>query len=1303
MPVSDIAPLIAQEHDDIVPLIGAGLGVAAGLPSADELGEVLRERTGLEIEAAESFGAVCREIERLADLNELQRLAGEAIRTFKPDPTSSLMAIARCPSALILTTNYDKAIERSVEEIGRKPVPLCLDNPRIGEAPKEGEVFIVHLHGVAERPETMILTTAQRSRLIGDETFRYRLRSLVLGRRVVALGLRLSAEEPHLRAALRTLGSVAAERQPLVILPGQEIDEELSILDADRLVELHRCDPSQDYLEVRQCAQLIAPRQADPVDAVAAQAPRVSPPFLPPPLLGPDQLTDSRDPFTSAMMAESHLGSWAELRELADARRACLVAAPGRGKTWALRALGEANAGRAVFCDLRGLRLDKVDPARAFAQLAVREGAAFDEQTAVPSREALREGSYLFLLDGLEEASLADHPKVVAVIVAAAEQWPQHAYVVATRPTAGAELLLEGGFLEFVLEGSEGWGRRYLIASGATEEQIDRLFDIAPTIGTQLAIPRYAARIADELREETEQGVPLARGALERLMRGERRNLEEAAQRLGIELTAMVSWARKLAAVVELRSQTSATIADIEALPGPIDSTSNAVCEELVQVALLRDLPDRARFTAQVSQEALCADAILASADPLAALARLTMAQVDGRLVFRDDIEHTLDLVFEGAPGDLRAQLREFDELRWARTQRGGDPQEVAEAIKVLRDWHRQRRLWIPYRGDNQLRGPGEAVKALHRAAPEVLSSMRTEIESDCRAMERTARGNAVELLTLLPVGEQTESILGALLADPDDVVRRHAAHAVEHFKLSGLSDELWAAWEAERDELALQAIGLALVELLDAQELPAAIGLLRKKRRGWQRISHQLLHRLELSTVASLLASGSLALEDARVVLDHRLEQSAPLGATEAEALGAILLLGGGRSGPGEGERIAETLAEHPEAALRGAEIVASDEASFLDLFWASGIDPKVLAGFAAGPLGDQIAALLERVQWRERSGRQPQSPEADEEASEPNRPGNLAEILDILGEENVPTDYWLMKLPQEDEEVQRRVFDLAEGWYPYEPATATNGFRAAVVSWTVLDHRVDETRWLAILGAGIGHYVVRVDEWLARQWNDRWAGAAAARIGALENPNDLALAARAIPEWTPELRSLFIKRLCELRDETLSITVIQRLKELDDIEGLREVLARGCDEASESRALLELARLGDVAAQRQLLESLLADAEADPGRCRDYEQQWLGTVRSPALVPLLGQILRATHRSNDASIFRRIVEAGIRNIGDPSCLALYDELIADSELEGGQFYWYQREALARSMARREVLDRIEAGGQKLLEEVLG
>lgn len=1295
--MSDLAPLLAREREAIVPLIGAGLALEAGLPSAEELAEVLRERSGVELDAAPSdFGAVCRGIEHAAGVGELQRLAAAVIAGIEVTPTSSLAAIARCPSGLVLTTNYDDAIERSVEEIGKRPVPLSLADERIGEPPRENEVLVVHLHGFAERPETMILTTSQRDTLLADEAFRSRLRALVLGHRLLVLGLRLSAEEPHLRAELRSIGRLTGEKKPLAILPNGEMDPELFILEADGRIELHRCDPSHDYLEVRQCAQLIAPSPLDPTEVIGAQAERVDEPFLEPPLLGPEQLADAgdRDPAITVTMAELNLGSLANLGEMVEARRGLLVGAPGRGKSWALRRLGELNAGRAVLLDLRALRPDTVAPERAFAKFAARAGEAFNRSTAMPSIEALREGSFIFLLDGLEEAALPDHAAVIESILAAVEHWPQHSYLVATRPTSEAQRLLDAGFTRFVIEGSEGWGRRYLRASGITLEQVEHLFDVVPTIGPQLAIPRYAAQIARELREETE-GVALAGGALERLVRAEQKNLEEAAQRLGSELSELLSWARRLAAVIELCGESSASIEEIASLPAPEGHSSRATCEELVQAALLRDLPDRACFSAKVSQEALCADAILAEDDPVAEIERVAIAEVDGRLVFRDDIEHTLDLVFEGAPTELRSRLRRLDELRWARTESGGDPATAGEAIEVIRKWHRDRRLWIRYRGDNQLRGPGEAIKILSRAAPEALESCRAELVAECQDEERTARGNAVELLSLLPPGEETESILGRLLADSDDVVRRQAAHSVEHFKLSGLTEELWAAWERETDELALQAIGLALAETCEEHDLIASVGRLRQKRRGWQRISYRVLPRLELPSLAELLANGSVGLDDVEEVLGNHLEKLKPFSADEAEALGEILLRGDSALQRGKHhDWIKAVVVEHPEAALRGARDAAGDETRWLDLAWAIDVDPTLLARYAEGNLAEPINQLLERIQGRESAANQaplPQPPEEDEEFEEPK---SLAALLaqGHIGEDQVPASYWLRKLPDEEETVQRRILELAEGWYPEDAARVTNGFRGAVAAWVALDQPVSEKRWLEILAVGISWFPGEVADWMARRWEDGLATAVGGPVEDLEKPYDLALAARAILQWTPEVRATFIERACRLNDETLAIAVLERLRELEDADGLREVIASECGEEIQERALKDLAQLGDVEAQRQLLEQILARVETNPSAYEHYEARWLSSLRSPELVDLLGKILVATHRCEDASMFRRIVEAGIKNIGDPKCLALYDRLIADPKLEGGQFYWYQREALARSLARQAVLNRLES-----------
>jgi hypothetical protein len=79
-----------------------------------------------------------------------------------------------------------------------------------------------------------------------------------------------------------------------------------------------------------------------------------------------------------------------------------------------------------VRCDLRNFRPLPEAPERGFARLVAREGEAFDQTTPVSSRDALREGSFVFLLDGLEEAAFTEQAAVVEAIVAAGESWPQH-------------------------------------------------------------------------------------------------------------------------------------------------------------------------------------------------------------------------------------------------------------------------------------------------------------------------------------------------------------------------------------------------------------------------------------------------------------------------------------------------------------------------------------------------------------------------------------------------------------------------------------------------------------------------------------------------------------------------------------------------------------------------------------------------------------------------------------------------------------------------------------------------------------
>lgn len=1313
MSLRALARLLVEERDHVVPLIGSGLCLEAGLPSAVVLAEALASDAGLELADPRDFGVVCRAIEDAEGLTRLQELAAAKIGAVEVVATPTLKAIAGCPSQCILTTNYDTASEDAVRAIGKRPKTICLDEAWT-RTPSEDEVFVIHLHGVIDRPETMVLTTRQRSDLVANEGFRTQLAALRLGARVLALGLRFSAEEPHLRAEFRWLASaLPAERPPIVVVPPDEVDDELGILSADGIIDLHECDPNDGFLEVRQCAQVLSPGPVDPTEVITRLASAVPQPYCPTPLLGPKQLADATNPAMAAMFAGTRFGTpLARLEDLLEDRYVLLEAAPGRGKSVTLARLGELTKGRSIRCDLRDFDPVEEDPARGLARLLSLTGQAFDQGTPVPSTLGLAEGSYVFLLDGFDESGLARQAEIVDAIEAASERWPQHTYVVATRPTSEVARFEELGFITYRIEATETWGREYLAANGITEEQVTELYERVPTIGEHVAIPRYAALIA-KLILEGARGEEVPSGALELMALGERKNLEVSANRLVVDLDELLEWARRLAVGLELHGHSSAGIEEITALPAPQGHSSREAREDLIRSALLQDIPDQASFSAHVSQEVLCAEAMLRSSDPLATLREAAIAEVNGLPELRDDMDHTLDLFFEGAGLQLREQLRELDPLRWARTQTpSADDVRVVEAIETIWSWHREKRLWIQVRGEGLLRGPGEALKLLNAGAPGYLESKRAQLLEECGSPERTIRGNAVEILTLLTEDADTEATLSRLLGDEDDVVRRHVAHAVEHLGLTGLLPRLFDAWVEETDELGFEALGFAIAALASEEELLEAIGSLREMQAGWRRVSYRFLARVSITALPELIAADKLGLGDAEEVLEARFGSEEPWSGEEVEALARLLVLGGPRfSGHKHHEQISRLVSEFPDEAFAGARAGAGEETRDLDLLWLADLPLETLKGEAEGVLARPLCRIVERREWQQENLSQLEAGDRPGFFEEEDEDEDATDLAGLLAEGKVaenwaPPDGLLWQLPNEPVEVVGRVSELAEVWYRESGVppvlregsrvTTSIGLKAAVIVWAALDRDLDRERWFALLGSQIASVDSRICEWMTRHWEEDWSAQAAEMVAGLSDPQGIVAAATAIAGWDRTLREIFAAKVLEVPDEAAAHALISRLGENQAAEELRQVAGSATVEEVREWARNELAALGDVAAQRELLERIRDALAENPFAYERDGPHWLGAVTSPDLAELLGSILHAAHASSETSMLRRQVEGALRGIANPRCIAVYDELIAASDLREPQFYWYQRQALVRHMARIQVLGRLDQLGEQ-------
>jgi hypothetical protein len=197
----------------------------------------------------------------------------------------------------------------------------------------------------------------------------------------------------------------------------------------------------------------------------------------------------------------------------------------------------------------------------------------------------------------------------------------------------------------------------------------------------------------------------------------------------------------------------------------------------LIEQALLRDVEAVAEFQAVSVQEALAAEAILETADPVETLRRVALAEVSGEQVLRPDVDHMLDLLFESAAPDLRTRLREIDELRWARTQPATiDEAEAEETLRYIWTFFNDARIWVDSDRGRELRDARSAVERLAASFPGAIAAMREELVDASGSDEETMRGNAVFFLEQVEDDPDRVDWLRSRLTDDNQVVRRWAA-----------------------------------------------------------------------------------------------------------------------------------------------------------------------------------------------------------------------------------------------------------------------------------------------------------------------------------------------------------------------------------------------------------------------------------------------------------------------------------------------------------------------------------------------
>jgi hypothetical protein len=1315
---AELAEFLHRERGRALPFLGAGVSVGAGVPAAEGLailmGAAAREEGVIVAEGAR-FAEVCRATSGQLSHLRLQQITAEIISGLELRPTPLQKTIVRAPTRVIVTTNFDGSLSLAATEAGLTPVVRTPNEARALELPEEGQVVLVHLHGHVSDPAGMALPGESMEALATNEAFKVVLRGLVVARAVVYLGYRLPPEDEYLHAEIETLAEMFSDRGPhRVLLPAKEFERrraELARLEAFG-VTVDTFDSSRGYQALEQAALLIAPGSTVEGEGRLPLIRDRAEYYLPPTLLPEDRDRDRTEPDSRLVMAT--LGFTEATRspgEILECRRAVVMAEPGMGKTQLLYHLGEIDTDRvAVVVKLTEVaaRLDDDEERTLAAALA--RGRVLTGNVAPPSRDALDGNAYTLLFDALDEVGRDQREAVVALLIAVADRYPQHVIVITTRVTDDVLALEAAGFEVFRIPRDGAWGRRYLEHRGIPDERVTELFADVQTVTDLVAVPQYAALIGERLAQEPLEGVPSTGFGL-MIEVGVKDAVRREAGNLGYSADQLYRWLRLLALSLELRGRVNATIDDLAEIPGPEELRGPEARERLVERALLQDIPNVAALQTNAVQEALAADALLSMGDPVEALKEAAVTTLVGHPVFRADLDHMIDLFYEGAPTEIRPALRDLDKLRWARTARADAPAEEREAaIDELWEVYVERRVWLDTNQGREVRDARSAARRLIASLDDVGSTRRTRWRHALQSREPTTRANATFFMSQLGFDEETTAWLEPLFGDDNPVVRRHAVSAALSFGQPGqaLLPALRNAYPAERDELAAEAIGHAIFELTAPEERAAAIELLLTNPIGWGRNSY-LIADLELNDALAIFErTGVRNDSDERQLSELATKQPVDEWTDHQVQILIRILMTSQRfyyREFRERELLEELASRHPEAAIAAVREAAPNDVNWNDLSFLEQVPRETLQAAAEGRLEAPLTMLIEILELREAPVGAPPRVERAPAA----QPPSLAEIIDDGSLERRARG----RIPRPLlESYTRQVDDLSADQrdtlagtvgrlWPEEglqaavkveggTGTAPASLEAALAFSTALDLPLEADRWLEIFETKSVFFWWDATNWLRRHSQGIDEGRVIAALEDFETEFQVRQALSSLDSVSDAVADAAATALIRI-NAVDSIFMLREFRERGQLQALRRLQAEA--EAPEIRraAQRELAAAGEAEAQRRELEQMRQELAANPGAYGHEGFPWAESA-DPEIIDDLERLLRqiAEAGADFGGGLDRSLRQAFAATGDERAIAAYDAVIEDAGITSSGFFRYQRDELARRLSRDSALKRL-------------
>lgn len=1313
--ISEIAPWpgppngpLLRDATTVVPLVGAGVSVDAGLPTGTQLAAWMRAH---HVAADLDFDALppghrsnpLHVSQHIVDSDPARRdPLLDAVRVYLrqlsdgAQLTSTLRHLGATPSGLVLTLNYDCLVERAAREAGREALSLDLAEAidfiaAGGGAP--GVLRVVHLHGdTNDRGAPLVLEEREYARVLSDSRVGHLFSALVFHYHLLVVGTRLA--EPHLLQAMQVLRSQPPRH---VLVCEQSLAERIAAGDDSAPVTpshgISVCSyPDGQHEVLDGFLERLVSQRGD--GAPIPPAPPTDALYVPRKLVRTDNVDDHQ---TAKLLGQAEVIGEAEvgLRP-----RTVIVGAAGSGKTSLCAQLRSASRSETVV----------VIPLRRATELLGSPESLLDRwlpaarprvDVTAPDIVSGRRPVHL-VLDGLDELVPRRREAAVLAINRLGEALPQVRITVTTRPAAAASSFAEG-WQHFELLCDAEWQHAFLrVAETTLPEVQERLGAAAATLEPLLTTPFYLRRLATHSSETVR--LALRTGDVTDVILALLDDLLASDETLEPIASGLREWLTNCALLMQLSSIRQLGLETLIELSRDLDlGDVEELAQRLSARSLLQDSHETWTFEHRLFAEALVA-ARIRNDDPEIWL-DVVAPSVGERSVVREDWLEIVRLV-AGRSSRWRAALRKRDPLAAARSTPPDAPEhERVAAIWDLWNHSASRQVWIEGRYDG---GDDDGAHIARLAPSPPPADFVDVLESNLRNGSRYDRANAMEVLVRVFPARASDLLAESLRDEPDSTVRRSSASWVRRLELTQLRELV--ADRAARFEDDAEAADMASIALLltPGHERLQLARRLRDAGNREVRDYYVLTGTPPGDQIKWMLDEARADSDEAEFIADSKLSDAlADLTDPTAEEAADVAELALVANTPPSASVLA-WLAKHAAGAAVGLVRAIDDDHDAVRYYVhrvASAIGAAALR--SAGAPTELVERIAEIEGPREAAAQIGSDPDDANPApgSAPRRQ-TIAEVLDKPKNEAIHLLARDRRRHLEDTGRARpativRLHALIESLWGErdlrDALTRTADDRVTIARWASIAlsygpasaFPLSDARWVQV--ALSGWLFGPQHKWLRLTLReDRLRTAVSEAPPSARVVNDLL---RVAPPELVALAAPLVRRLPDTELQGSRATMLfESLANAELADELRIVFSRGGEFATKAAPLL--ARAGDVEAQRSLLRELRSAlaAGAQPDR---HDHPWLDSVVSVDLLQdLIETYVAANVHPQDASPFDigRGLLAAIQRIGGHEAIRAIEELVASGRWSGIQWLYRTVDEMLQAEANASAAPAAEA-----------